>query len=361
MPAIVSIERVSITVSSGSSSGSANLTKGQTLANCVPLHATSNHGIAAIYSDRNWFELTLASGPDRVVATRGTTSSTITFEIDVIEFDPTEVDVQSTTWGMTATNATDDASISAVTIADTCIVASAQCPDTATDCASNLCEYYLSSTTNVRFTRAFTTVDLSGTLFTMEAIAGVWSVEHDTISMAGTSQNVVTSALTINKTWHIFSWQSATSADDVDDNLITGNQTFTTAFQVRRYSSGGTITGRLQSITMADSTTVQQAQISISSGSSSDTDSISSVDTMTSSINGMGMPTCGGAIGRADTSSFGNGDESWAECTFNSSTEIQGDRGSSAAVASILDVEVVEWEMPAGPVSDPGLRVQMAA
>jgi len=361
MPAIVSVERVSITVSSGSSSGSANLTKGQTLANCVPLHASSDHGTAAFYANRNAFEFTLAAGPDRVVVTRGTTSSTITFEIDVIEFDPTEVSVQSATFSMASSTATDDVTISAVTIADTCLVASGQTATTETDMSSCLSEYYLSSTTNVKFTRAFTTHDYDGTVFVMEAIAGVWSVEHDVISMTGTSVNVTTPVLTIAKTWHIMSWQAAQSVDDVDDNLITGNQTFTTAFQVRRYSSGGTITGRLQSVEMADATTVQQATISIASGSETDTDTITAVDTAVTSLSPLGYPTIGGGIGRADTSSFGNGDESWAQLTFNSSTEIEGDRGSAAAVDSVSDVEAVEWEMPAGPVSAPGTRVQMAA
>lgn len=87
------IETLEITLADGVASGSANLTLGQTLANCVPFQSMRMDGVSPDWGYAQ-IGLDFATAPDRVVATRSTTLGAVTVRIPVVAFDPAKIRVQ---------------------------------------------------------------------------------------------------------------------------------------------------------------------------------------------------------------------------------------------------------------------------
>ncbi|HEY7697601.1 MAG TPA: hypothetical protein VIE88_04255, partial [Vicinamibacteria bacterium] len=118
---VKSVEYVEITVGAGALTASANLTKGQVLANCVPFASLSMTGIDNNF-DQVFTDVFFQAGPSRVTAQRFTAGGTLSVGVFVVEFDPAYVNVRQGTFSMLAGAATTTAAIPAVNLSKAALV-----------------------------------------------------------------------------------------------------------------------------------------------------------------------------------------------------------------------------------------------
>lgn len=112
---IVSIEKVTISLADTVGSGSANLTKGQTPANCLPLLSMESDPVSFKWDTYRATGITFVSGsPATCVATRFDTRYALNLTVYVVEFDAAEVAVQHVTYATTYGGLTSVNSISTV-------------------------------------------------------------------------------------------------------------------------------------------------------------------------------------------------------------------------------------------------------
>jgi hypothetical protein len=139
-------------------SNSAALTKSQTVANCVPFMTSEG---PTTTSDLEDLLADCYFSGSSVYASRLSSAGTKTAYVYVVEFDSAYVDVQQGTFSIADGNTTGTASISAVTIADSWLIAYHEAASPATsETDSNLCKSKINTTTQLEFERNDNTSDI---------------------------------------------------------------------------------------------------------------------------------------------------------------------------------------------------------
>ncbi len=93
---ITSIEYKEITLSPGTTVASADLTKSQTIGNCVPFATSQQNGTDSDFHDLV-FDVYFEAGP-KVTVARAQSAGTVYVGIYVVEFNSTFINVQQGTW-----------------------------------------------------------------------------------------------------------------------------------------------------------------------------------------------------------------------------------------------------------------------
>lgn len=200
LPAYVrSIEYVPITLTNASSV-SVGLTKGQTIANCVPFASSTFSGL----TDFNTFlaDVWFTAGPNVTAQKSGT--GTVNLGVFVVEFDPAYVRVQSgainTFTGLTGSNTLG----TAVNQAKAALVFYYRSDDPSSDWGYNTVAGWFSANNTLAWQRELNPSDaINGHYFVFEALNTEFSVQARQFQIAGnaTTGNVAIGSVAMNKTF----------------------------------------------------------------------------------------------------------------------------------------------------------------
>lgn len=331
---VLSVEE--LTISLTGATGSANLSLGQTIGNCFVMATASVSGTSDAGEDLA-VELDIVSGPNRVSATRFTSVGTIELRIKVIEVDPTQADVQKGTFSIGSSSTSDNVTISSLTTTDAFIVPTQKVDDPFGDGDVNFTRVKFTSSTNVEISRGGTGGAIDGTLWVVEALNSNFSVQHNDFSFSGTTSSVTLTAIEPTKTFNIITYRTTNNGDNPDENMVTGDLTSTTNYDLERYSTNGTLSGTLQTVTLADQSSVQRGQLVMTGATASDTETISPITPADSVPWLEAIPAWGYSQGRTDSAS--SYEDGLAEAEFDDASTLRLSRDDTGAEGTF------EWEV----------------
>jgi hypothetical protein len=344
---IKSIEHLTVTLAPASATGTANLTKGQVLANSIIWPSSRVDGTSSDRSDI-LLDMQMLAGPDRVEGTRDTTGGTVTCEVFVVEFWPTEVSVQkgAITIANLATSGTD--TITAVDQTRAFVLGSGEFQgggfwDDA------FIEMKLDSDTVVSFNRTGTAAPYAGHYQVIECLKGQWTVQALTFSFTGTSTGVtIPNAVDMSKTFIIAHGQTSATDDVPDDVAIRAELTSTTNVQLDKALAGATVSGTIFVVEFAPWTNavVQRGEITYTADAAPTATLSPAVDLVRTIANGT---VHGSMPGMGSTSGTGTGadvESCYSKFQFLNDTTLEGDH-SYQVNAEIVNWEAITW--PSGP------------
>lgn len=360
MAGVVSVERLTITLGAGTASASANLTKSQTLANCVPFVTHRVTTVASPVDDysETCIDVQMQSGPNRVTATtsEGTTRALVV-EVTVVEFDPNRVTVQSGTYQMTGASTT--ASPSAVVLANTFLVHSWQIDSNPATHQHAGVRGRFTSTTQLTFDRIGTTGTVDGHWFVIESDSADFSVEEFTVTLTAATSNTATiSSVTMNKTFLVGSHTISDTTDDNADGSVEIVLTNSTTVTVQRAAAGGNIvyTGYAIEFAAGGDETVQRGQIAAQGATASQNVDITAVTLDVAMVQAAGSPQ---SWKNGSFPGSGSSDNCDAFCAwdFVDLDTIRVQHTTSGGEASNdLAWEVIEWAVQTSEIEQEGFR-----
>lgn len=229
---VVSIQKFSLTLASGTASTSTALAGGTVDANCVPFVSAWISTVSATPEDFETMRVDCYISSGSVyVATGVATGRVVECEVTVVEFDGTDVVVDSGTFSMTGTG-----------------ISASAAPTVGTTTSFAVHHYLVSgdpidrhTTNNVRciltsnalsFEREDTgySGDISGHWFTARATTGYFSTQQVDYDLTGVTGSATISTVTQGKSFVVGGWIGG-SADDNESNVMT----------VQLASGGGTV------------------------------------------------------------------------------------------------------------------------
>ena len=293
MAGIVSTERFSIVLASGTASASANLTKSQVLANCAP-HPSGTRvtTVASPVDDYSEYcvDIEFQSGPDRVtVTTAEGTSRALVVEVTVIEFEPGIV--QQGTFQMVGASTTE--AITAVVLANSYVIAPWQVSGNPATQEHAAVRARFTSTTQLTFDRIGTTGTVDGHWYVIESDGSNFTVQEVSITLTGAASGTDTiTSVTMNKTFLIGSYTLSSPADDNSLGSIEAVLTNATTVTIQRSGSTGNVvyTGYAISFAGGGAETVQRGQIAAQGAVASQNVTITSVDLTLAMVVAAGSP-----------------------------------------------------------------------
>lgn len=361
MAGVVSVERLTITLGAGTASNSANLTKSQVLANCVPFVTHRVTTVASPVDDfsETCIDVQMQASPNRVTVTtsEGTTRALVV-EVTVVEFDPNRVTVQSGTYQMSATGST-TASVTAVVLANTFLVHSWQISGNPATHQHAGVRGRFTSTTQLTFDRSGTTGTVDGHWFVVESDSGDFSVEEFTVTLTAATSNTATiSSVTMAKTFLVGSHTITDTTDDNADGSVEIVLTNSTTVTVQRAEAGGNIvyTGYAIEFAAGGNESVQRGQIAAQGATASQNVDITAVDLTVAMVQAAGSPQ---SWKHGSFPGSGSSDNCDAFCAwdFVDSDTIRVQHTTSGGEASNdLAWEVVVWEVQTSEIEQEGFR-----
>jgi len=349
---VKSVEYVEITLS-GVTSNSANLTKGQNSANCVPF-ASERVAATDDQYERSFTDVFFQTGPTRVTAQRFEGVGTVTVGVFVVEFDPAYVNVQQGTFAYANGDGPGTPTIitiTPVTLAKAALVFYHQ--------QSSFLFYsdiavagWFSATNQLTFRRASGNGNINGHYFVFEARNSEFSVQAVSFSIAdaASSNSATISAVDLTKTFVIASHQTLSGNNDNDDNQIgvfLSNPTTLTArrqWQSAPPPPDNTISDiRAFVVTLSDGVTVQRGTLSYATTDLQQTAPITPVNPSASMVWNGSEVGPGTIESQAEVNTAI--DTAFQKLKLASATSVQGDRGEScaSACAGVGYFEVIDW------------------
>ncbi len=351
---IVSVEKVTLTLSSGTNPAQANLTKGQNFAACTPFYSM-REAAAAIGGFSNlmpevWFDDN--AGTARVNA-QLFSGDDVQVEIFVVEWDLTKVNVQQVTFTIATSATTGTAAITAVNQAKAFIVHNDRISSSGPYAYDRtFTSAAFTSDTQVTVTRGFasTAIGITGRIFVVECIGTEFSVQHATPSLtaSGTTGDATISSVDTAKTFLVGSYTQSGAVTDVRRVAVWFELTTATNVQLQRLGGGApssnAITGSIFVVTCAaDEWSVQRAQPTILAAETSDDTTISAVDLALAVVNSCARMNF--TMPHADES--GNGFTYFVGMTLAATTTVRAARRVAVAQDGYYSFEVVEFANPA--------------
>lgn len=354
---IKSVEKVTLTLSSGTNPASANLTKGQDWQACVPFFSIREAAAAVTDSFSNrltevWFDDN--AGTARVNAQLNA-GDDIQAEIFVVEWDTSKVNVQQGTFTVATSSATGTAAISDVDQAKAFIVFNLRGTSALGDAyQGNEFDAAFSSDTEITVTRHNGIASsFTGRYFVVECIGSEFSVQvaNPTLGTSDTAGDDTISSVDTAKTFLVGGYRAFEGADDPRDGTVWHHLVDATTVRLARLG-GGSISGLISgstifAITCADDEwTVQRAQPTISAVETADDTTVTGIDQLRSIVNactGMGhsMPHMNTTTG-ASTGLVG--------LTFQADTTVRASRRATTT-AGYYSFEVIQFAEPSAGVS----------
>jgi hypothetical protein len=338
MALIDSVEYVEIEIATGETTDTASLTKGQTIANCVPFMTRQINGTSSNW-DQVFLDVEFEAGP-KVRVTRDSSGGTMSIGITVVEFG-SNVTVQSGSYSMSGGSTTE--TISAVTLSKTAMIHFYKATGVGTTSMANtLVRGSFNSTTQLLFDREDTDGSISGHWYLFEANGTEFSVQHveHIISFGTTEETTTISSVTMNKTMLISSFKSDDTIDDVENSVCSVNLASSTSiYSEREFGAVADVTCEVFVIEFdsGQDPTVQRGQFDYGSGDTTDSDTISSVIQAVSMPHNAQMQGIMQAAGDTAAST----ENCFQRVKLTSSTNVAGLRTSGFVATGYW--EVVQW------------------
>lgn len=189
--AYLSIQHFDISLADTETTETVNISAGDTL-KCTPLvtHRVGNTDESDVAAD--YLDVDFLTGPNRVRVTRGVGDGPMTIHLVVIEWDTTEVAIQTGTFSIADGDTDDDVPISAVTLAKTWMVMPFQRDTAAVALINTLTRGMITTTTNIHFERGGGGGggQIDGHWWTIEDTnGGLWDVQRIVAGVATTTSD----------------------------------------------------------------------------------------------------------------------------------------------------------------------------
>ena len=331
-----SIEYVEVSLGSGVTSASVNLTKGQDITNCVPFASSTLTDTNARFA-RVLTDISFQTGPDRVTVQRDSGTGTTSVGVHVVEFDPAFVNVHQGTFANALSAGQPTTSgIPAVALAKAAVVFYYRFDD---DTGAN--EYghvalagWFGSTTQLNWQRNDASLgSINGHYYVFEAINNEFAVQALSFSMAASAtsaSSTLPTPVARDRSFVIASYRTAYADDDSEDgqfrislpdsSTVLASRSFgggsgsNLISDIRAFvvELGGNVRVQRGTLTYADLDTVQTASIEYTRPSTA--------------MAWNGMLFGSGAIEHHAFSS-GDSDGGFQRLKLTDETTVQGDRG----------------------------------
>jgi hypothetical protein len=255
---IVSIEEVNLTMTG--TSVSAGLSKGQTIANCVPF-ATCRVNTGTDWQDDIVTDIYFSAGS--VYAERVASAGTIYVKVYVVEFDPSKVKVQTGTFSTTGTQT--DVGITTVDESKTFLVLNNK------SSASNSYQAYgsrvrgwiLAGGASIRFNRNYAgSGTISGNWYIVEDLSGAFSTQHVSIQISGgnTLNTGGISSVDTDRSFIVSSTSTSYNAAEAQQWQCKVWFTSSTTIGAERLGTSNSIWVEAYIVTFSDSSRVQHGE-----------------------------------------------------------------------------------------------------
>jgi len=346
---VKSVEYVELPMAAGATTVSGNLTKGQVLANCVPFASMMTSGTDDEY-DQVFADVFFQAAPSRVTAQRFTSGGTLSVGVYVVEFDPAYVAVQQNTFSLFAGVASTTTPIAAVNLSKAALVSYYRHGAVTNSWNDYAVAGWLSLTNQITWQRNTSAGTLNGHYYVFEARNNEFSVQAVSFALAAGSPSgtAAITAVDLDKTMVIASYQTAYASDDNEDGQIGVFLANPTTVQAQRSfeNSGSNAIPDVRAfvVQFPSGVRVQRGTLSYADTDTVQTATIASV-TVASTLLWNGSSMGPGTIESEGTSST-DGDTAFHRLKLASSTSVQGDRDGlcgGADCGGIGHFEVIDF------------------
>jgi len=365
---VKSVEYVEITLTSATQQ-SANLTKSQDIANCVPFSTFNTNSSVDDRIERRYAEVFFEAGPKVTADRNAGTTSTIIVGIFVVEFDVTgNISVQQGTWSMASVTSDDVAITDVIDTTKAFTVINYKHTSGTDDWNDAQIKVVFNTTTELGFDRVAGDGTVTGRYYIVVTSGTDFSVQHDQIAVGSTDETAtaVISAVTLASSFLVNSYQCQHGVGSVRDGSFVVDISTTTAVRARRaFNDFGDTTADGAA---ADAATVE-TQV-VSAGGSEFTaeraecnwaDSLTKAVAVTEIDQTKAIVIAGGFQGTMSCNETASTDldGNYGIMDFTSDTEVTGTRASNTAPDGTTMFEVVEWALtgvaanPKGPLGMP--------
>ncbi|HLG25100.1 MAG TPA: DUF2341 domain-containing protein [Candidatus Nanoarchaeia archaeon] len=280
---VYSVENFTITLASGVANASAIVTKGQNLSNSIPFASRMSNDPTG--TTDNWASMNANvsfSGSNSVIVERGETTSTVTVNIYVVEFNPVQVRVQRGSFAMAAASSQATSSVTAVNTNKTAMVFYYGGLGTNPEHGANAVRGNFTANNTLRFSRGGTTGAIAGSYYLFEDLGNNFNVQPVDFSLSAAQVNSThaVNELNLNRTFLIGSYE----VEDTGDLDGTAQKTIRLDFpnnrtvQAIRNQSTGVINISAYAITFNSGLRVQRGYFFFPAGDTLESSSISAVD-----------------------------------------------------------------------------------
>ena len=346
---VKSVEYVEITLTDAGPT-SVNLTKSQTIADCVPFFTNNLTNDIRDPQFRRYIEVFFEAGP-KVTAQRGNGTGTVIVGVFVVEFDTSgDISVQQGTWD-TVTGATTEA-ISSVTTTKAFVVINYRSDHNQDDFNDAQGRVVFNSGTELAFDRVAYGGTHTGRYYVVSTTGSDFTVEHATIAVGATDETTETtiSSTVTTKTFLIQSSTNDETSDDVIDGHVIVDLKDSTTIRARRAfdsfggSPGAATSGADLAVQVIEA---QGTEFSVERAECDWGDSLTKAVTVTEIDQTKAIIVGGGRYGEMSANAgFGADlDGSYAVLSFTSDTEVTGTRASNTVSDGTTFFEVVEFEL----------------
>jgi len=337
------------------------MTSGQNYENCVPFFTGYNSSDMSGYLDRYFVDVSVSSGT--ISYTRDNGTSTKYYNVDLVEFDSTKINVKQGSFSILDTTSSTNVTVSGVSdVSKSFLIFYYQ------SSATNRChrDHYvrgrLTSNTNIEFVRGGTSGLIDGHYYIVEDLGDNFEVEHSTFTMSNGATSYQHEILPPTEYFDVASFGSyyRTSTDDnPQHHAVRFYLASTFPYWVTRAGNNGDCYIALQLVRFNIPNTVRMVQhrnATLDSSTTSYTWDISNVNLYTSSVHN----PCLLGTNYTNTSSSSENERWNARASFiNNGTEVSIQRGNTGNTCA-YSFEVIDWSCYAtysGGDQDPKLPV----
>lgn len=355
----LSVEHVEITITSTNTTGTADVSLGQTTANCILLVSFKSATGASTINTR--LPEVYFSGGTTITAERntGTDIGTITIMVEVIEFDPAQVKVQQGTFSLSSSELSNTATLAeAVAATSSCFfVINGRTSFSSTNYARNaFCHAEFIDDQTIEFTRSAGSNSITGRYFLAEALAGEFTVLHGTITLgnsAETNDDPLGDDVDLTKTCVFVTMLNGHTGDDwrtTGVRAFLGDTAGASSIFLAR-ANGGTasatgVTCKYQAVTFTQDETVQRGVLTITG--TSDTDTLGAAVSLDSAT-----------VHSPMTYGMGEGDDTdgtlvggwFAHMELTATDTVTGSVVTDITPAGVYSYEVIDWALTADIVA----------
>ena len=346
---VKSVEYVEITLTDAGPT-SANLTKGQTIADCVPFYTVNLTSDVNADMDRWLVEVFFEAGP-KVTAQRSGSGGTVVVGIFVVEFDTSgNISVEQGTWDLLSAEAATTEAISSVTTTKAfCLIAyrhnlASRNWDRAQVAVS------FNSGTELSFDRGNTVGAVTGRYYVVSTTGTEFSVQHDSFAMGSTVETATNSisAVTLADTFVYGTWLSvAANTEVLDGGYVFDVQDTTTVRARRGFDSFGGSAGSANDGGTVETQVISAGanEFSVERNECDWADSLTKTVNITSIAQTKAIIVSGGYQGNMNSkeTAITDFDGNYGVLKFNSDTQIIGTRASNTDPDGTIMFEVVEF------------------
>ncbi len=350
---VKSVEYVEIAIGNAATTASANLTKGQITANCVPFASMMTSGVDGQF-DQFFSDVFFQAGPTRVTVQRSTAGGALSVGVFVVEFDPAFVNVQQGTFALPAASATTTAAITAVTLTKAALVSYYRHGAVTNNWTDYAIAGRFSLTTQLSWQRNTSAGAVSGHYYVFEARNTEFSVQAVSFAIGNnaTSANQAITAVDMDKTMVIASYRTALVSSANENGQIgvfLANPTTLTAQRTFEVNPSSTIDDvRAFVVQFDDNVRVQRGVLNYADADTQQNAAIRLVDLASTMVwNGSSI---GPGTTENEATALSNGDTAFQRLKLTSATNVRGDRDGTCAATDCQGIghfEVVEFN-PSG-------------